>query len=108
MIAEETSKFEKNVLLERLVEAKIAAAPVMTVADVANDPHFRDERSMYTEVTHPQLGPVRITNQAVKMSETNPYVRGCAPLLGEHNDEVYQFLGFTPEEISAWREKGVI
>lgn len=53
MIAEETSKFEKNVLLERLVEAKIAAAPVMTVADVANDPHFRDERSMYTEVTHP-------------------------------------------------------
>lgn len=108
MIAEETSKFEKNVLLERLVEAKIAAAPVMTVADVANAPPFRDERSMYTEVTHPQLGPVRITNQAVKMSETNPYVRGCAPLLGEHNDEVYQFLGFTPEEISAWREKGVI
>ena len=108
MIAEETSKFEKNVLLERLAEAKIAAAPVMTVADVANDPHFRDERSMYTEVTHPQLGPVRITNQAVKMSETNPYVRGCAPLLGEHNDEVYQSLGFTPEEISAWREKGVI
>lgn len=95
-------------LLERLVEAKIAAAPVMTVADVANDPPFRDERSMYTEVTHPQLGPVRITNQAVKMSETNPYVRGCAPLLGEHNDEVYQSLGFTPEEISAWREKGVI
>lgn len=107
MIAEETSKFEKNVLLERLAEAKIAAAPVMTVADVANDPHFRDERSMYTEVTHPQLGPVRITNQAVKMSETNPYVRGCAPLLGEHNDEVYQFLGFTPEEISAWRERAL-
>lgn len=38
MIAEETSKFEKNVLLERLAEAKIAAAPVMTVADVANAP----------------------------------------------------------------------
>lgn len=56
MIAEETSKFEKNVLLERLAEAKIAAAPVMTVADVANDPHFRDERSMYTEVTHPPAG----------------------------------------------------
>ena len=62
---------------------------------------------MYTEVTHPQLGPVRITNQAVKMSETNPYVRGCAPLLGEHNDEVYQSLGFTPEEISAWRERAL-
>lgn len=42
------------------------------------------------------------------MSETTPYVRGRAPLLGEHNDEVYQLLGFTPEEISAWREKGVI
>ena len=41
MIAEETSKFEKNVLLERLAEAKIAAAPVMTVADVANAPPFQ-------------------------------------------------------------------
>ena len=50
---------------------------------------------MYTEVTHPQLGPVRITNQAVKMSETTPYVRGRAPLLGEHNDEVYQSSAYT-------------
>lgn len=76
MIAEETSKFEKNVLLERLVEAKIAAAPVMTVADVANDPHFRDERSMYTEVTHPQLGPVRITNQARQDVRDEPLCEG--------------------------------
>ena len=80
----------------------------MTVADVANAPPIRDERRMYKEITNHKQGPVRITNQAVKMSETNPYVRGCAPLLGEHNDEVYQSLGFTPEEISAWREKGVI
>lgn len=108
MIARETARFDKEALLQALAQAKIAAAPVLTVADVANDPHFRDERGMYTQVDHPQLGPVTITNQAVKMSETDPYVRGCAPLLGQHNDEVYAQLGYTPKEIQKLRDQGVI
>ncbi len=108
MVAEVTSQFTKDELMEKMVEAKIAAGPVMTVADVANDPHFRDTRSMYSDVQHPELGTVRITNQAVHMSETNPYVRGCSPLVGQHNQEVYQQFGYTEEEIARFAADGVI
>ncbi|MCI8454394.1 MAG: CoA transferase [Lachnospiraceae bacterium] len=108
MIAEETRRFWKEELIERLTQAGIAAAPIMTVAEVAEDPHFRDIRQMYAMVEHPEIGMVQITNQAVKMSETNPFVRGCAPLLGEHNREVYRELGYTDEEIERFREMGVI
>lgn len=108
MIGEETVKYEKEELLKILLDLKIAAASVMTVADVANDPHFRDQRKMYADVSHPQLGPVRITGQAVRMSETNPYVRGCSPLLGEHNDQVYREYGYTEQEIETLRDKGVM
>lgn len=108
LIAEATITFSKETLMQKLIEAKIAMAPINTVADVANDPHFRDQRQMYTDVEHPQLGSVRITNQAIKMSETNPYVRGCAPLLGEHNYEVFRELGFTMEEIDTMKSRGVI
>ena len=108
LIAQETVRFDKEELLNQLAQAKIAAAPVQNVAQVANDPYFRDEREMYTEVEHPQLGAVRITNAALKMSETNPYVRGCAPLLGEHNKEIYSAMGYTPEQLREWEEKGVI
>ncbi len=108
LIQSETVKYTKDELMEKLVRAKIAASPIQTVADVANDPHFRDEREMYAEVEHKQLGMVRITNQAIKMSETNPYVRCCAPLLGEHNDLVYRDMGYTAEEIDAFRAQGII
>ena len=108
VVAEATAHFTKDELIEKMVEAKIAAGPVMTVADVANDPHFRDVRNMYSDVEHPQLGTVRITNQAIHMSETNPYVRGCSPLLGQHNVEVYQEYGYTETEIEQMREEGVI
>lgn len=108
VVAEATAHFTKDELIEKMVEAKIAAGPVMTVADVANDPHFRDVRNMYSDVEHPQLGTVRITNQAIHMSETNPYVRGCSPLLGQHNVEVYQEFGYTETEIEQMREEGVI
>lgn len=108
MIAEVTSRFTRDELLEKMVQEKIPASPVMTVADVANDPYFRDERDMYSDVEHPQLGTVRITNTAIKMSETNPHVRGCAPLLGEHNGEVYRQLGYSEEEIDRMKAEGVI
>ncbi len=108
MIAGETRRFEKEELIARLTGAGIAAAPVMTVADVANDAHFRDVRGMYADVEHPKAGTVRITNQAVRMSETTPYVRGCAPVLGEHNGEVYKEFGLSEAEIEGLRERGVI
>lgn len=69
---------------------------------------FRDERDMYSDVEHPELGTVRITNTAIKMSETSPYVRACSPLLGEHNNGVYMALGYSQEEIEALRAEGVI
>lgn len=78
---------------ESAAQAKIAAAPVQNVAQVAKDPYFRDEREMYTEVEHPQLGAVRITNAALKMSETNPYVRGMRSPVGRAQQGNLQCYG---------------
>lgn len=108
MVAEATSQFTQDELMEKMIAAKIPASPVRTVAEVANDPHFCDVRKMYADVAHPELGTVRITNQAIHMSETTPYVRGCSPLLGQHNEEVYREFGYSLEEIAALRDAGII
>ena len=63
---------------------------------------------MYVDVEHPQLGKVTITNQGIKMTKTNPYVRGCAPMLGQHNYEVLGELGYTSEEIAFMKQNGEI
>lgn len=106
LIDEVTLTMTQEELMEKLLAVGLPAAPIRNVAQVAEDPHFRDERKMYADVVHPQIGTVRITNQGVKMSKTNPYVRGCAPTLGQHTDAVLQRLGYTPEQIRAMREKG--
>lgn len=85
----------------------LPAAPILTVDQVYLDPHVR-LREMFTKIKHPKIGEVEITNQAIKMSETCPYVRCSSPLLGEHNMEVYGELGFSREEIENFAEQGVL
>lgn len=108
LIEQETLKYTTDELMEKLLAVGLPAAPIRNVAEVANDPHFRDERKMYVDVQHPQLGPVRITNQGIKMTRTNPYVRCSAPTLGQHNREVLAELGFTGAEIDAMEQNGEI
>ena len=108
MISGETCKYNREELMSLFLGAKLPAAPILTIDQVSNDPHFRDVRNMYSDVQHPQLGTVRITNQPIKMSEANPYVRKCCPLLGEDNDEFYTSLGYTEDEIRDLKAEGVI
>ena len=108
LVASETIKYNKEDLLKLLLDAKLPAAPMLTVEQVAADPHFRDEREMFVQVDHPELGPVMITGQAIKMSRTNPWVRKCSPLLGQDNDCILSQLGYSAEEIRQFQEEHII
>ncbi len=77
--------------------------------DVLEDPHFR-ARGFPVEVEHPELGesfvyagaPYGFTKSAWRIQRR-------APLLGEHNDEVYRGeLGLTRDEIAKLSADGVI
>lgn len=108
LICAETSQLTNEELLEVLLEAGLPAAPILNVAQVARDTHFRDTRQMYADVEHPQIGEVRITNQGIKMTRTNPHIRGCAPTLGQHTEQVLSDLGYSREQLEAMRAGGVI
>lgn len=99
VISSETIKFETDELVTALLQVGLPGAPIMNIAQVAADKHFQGVREMFTSIEHPILGTVKITNQSFKMSETNPYVRSCSPELGEHNNEIYNRLGYSDEEI---------
>jgi len=75
--------------------------------DVFNDPHLA-ARGFFVEVDHPYTGPLKYPGANFKMSETE-WKAGRAPLLGEHNREVYcDRLGYSAEELVRMREQGVI
>jgi len=83
----------------------IPAAPVLDTLQVFNDPHFR-QRGIVAEVEHPQRGRHWMVMCPVKMSG-NDYTYRPAPLLGQHNEEVYaEWLGYSPEEVARLRVAG--
>lgn len=107
-ISAETSRRTVQELLDALLEARLPAAPVLHIDDVASDPHFRDARQMFADVEHPVLGTVRITNECIKMSETSPYIRSCAPLLGQHNRDILAELGYREQDVEQLERAGVL
>ena len=66
------------------------------------------ERGYFVEVNHPATGKLRYPGAQFKMSDL-PYQLRPAPLLGEHNEEVYcQRLGYTRSNLVRLREQGTI
>ena len=82
-------------------------AYVATLQDLLESEQLK-ARHFFVEIDHPRVGKLTYPGAPFKMSGT-PWQAGCAPLLGEHNHEVYcQRLGLTKEELVRLREADVI
>lgn len=65
-------------------------------------------REFFVKAEHPLMGDVTYPGPPFRMGET-PWKAGRAPLLGEHNEEIYcQRLGYTGEDLAKLSEKGII
>lgn len=65
-------------------------------------------RGYFVEVDHPATGKVRYPGAQVRMGDL-PYKLKRAPLLGEHNEEIYcRRLGYTRDDLVRMREQGII
>ena len=86
----------------------VAAIPVMGAEERLFNPHFR-ERGLYSDIDHPSLGAEPIYNLMWNLSRTPPSIRRHAPLLGEHNRQIFGgLLGMGDEEIARLEEEQVL
>ena len=99
----------KQELYEAAVERGFSLAPSSTPKDLMEDVQLA-ARDFYIEVEHPELGDtVTYAGAPLQMSHHHWGIRRRAPLIGEHNEEVYQAeLGLSPEEVAALKRDGVI
>src|SRR5215470_4032302 len=88
--------------------ARVPTGPVMTVAQVLDDPQVKT-RNLLKFMDYPgATKPVPLANTAVRLSETPGGIRHRAPTLGEHTDEILVDLGYSREQIAALRKKEVV
>jgi crotonobetainyl-CoA:carnitine CoA-transferase CaiB-like acyl-CoA transferase len=93
--------------LDLLDAADVPAGPVNSIADIAADPHFQ-ARAVFESVS---VAGVDRKMPAVhpRLSDTPATSRWAGPDLGEHTIAVLsELLHIEPEQLSIWRQEGVI
>jgi len=93
--------------LELMKNVDHCFAPVHTPEEVLEDPHLLS-RGMITKIPDPRRGEtVQIGFPAQFAQELN-YKRSPAPVLGEHTNEILQYLGYSLQEIEKLKKDETI
>ena len=107
-LSEWTSQRDAWEITELLQSHGVAAIPVMDAEERLHDRH-NQERGLYHEIEHPSLGVEPIFNLMWNLEKTPPAIRGHAPLLGQHNQQVLcDMLGLSPSELSDLEQRQIV
>ena len=107
-VADWTRQREAGEITELLQAHGVAAIPVMSAEERLFNPHFQD-RGLYSDIEHPSLGAEPIYNLMWNLSRTPPSIRRHAPLMGEHNRQIFGgLLGMDEAEIARLEEEQVL
>ncbi len=93
--------------VEDLQAANVPCGPINDLADVFADPQVL-ARNMYLEMAHPTLGSIKQTGLPIKFSLTPGGLDRHPPLLGEHNQEILQSLGYSDADVQNLKDRSVI
>lgn len=93
--------------VEKLRAEEIPCGPINSAAEALNDEQTL-ARGMIVEIEHPLLGVAKSVGNPIHFSETPITYRKHPPLLGEQTNEILSELGKSEQEISAWRQQGVV
>ncbi|MBL7166981.1 MAG: CoA transferase [Dehalococcoidales bacterium] len=98
----------KDELHHRGARMGIAMGPLNSAEDLMKDEQYT-ARDYFVEVEHPEAGRHRYAGWPYRMTATSPRVQRPAPLLGEHNGEIYDsLLEYSPGEYELLQRAGAV
>ena len=109
IVGEFFMKHTKAEIHDQAVKRGMMLFPVNNMKDIVSDPQLKS-RNFWQEVEHPELG-VKITypGSFVKTSGLPCYIRHRAPLIGEHNREIFEGeLGLSKDDMIVLKQAEVI
>jgi CoA:oxalate CoA-transferase len=108
LIAEWTGQRKKYDVFLAAQAARVPSFPVNTMEDIFASEQLR-HRGFFASVEHPVAGELTYPTMPYKLSSMAWSLRRPAPLLGEHNYEVYcGLLGYTPEALALLRQAHIV
>ena len=108
VISEWTLKRSDYEAMHILQASGVPAAAVLNNSQMVRDPHL-NERGFCIEDDHPETGKRIISGFSWHLDRTPGEVRSHAPLLGQHNQEIFgDLLGMSKENIKDLVKKKII
>jgi crotonobetainyl-CoA:carnitine CoA-transferase CaiB-like acyl-CoA transferase len=100
--------YTRTELTEEAVKRGFMLFPVNEPKDLLDNAQAK-YRDLFVKVEHPELdGNLVYPGAAYQSTECSPRIRCRAPLIGEHNNQIYRELGLNKEEIILLMQAGVI
>lgn len=101
-------KHTRKELLQGAVPRGVSIGPLSSMLDLLDDPCL-NERDFWTKIEHPELGTsITYPKTFIRSTEMDCSTRFRAPLIGEHNGEVYEEIGLSEEDLQALKKDGII
>lgn len=108
-VSELFSRHTKRELEDEAIKRGVRVFVVNDVKELVEHKQL-DFRGFFVDVPHPKLGTsIKYPGYAYKTTEAKAGIRFCAPLIGEHNKQIFQEeLGFSEEKMKELEQAGVI
>ncbi|MFZ4528546.1 MAG: CaiB/BaiF CoA transferase family protein [Undibacterium curvum] len=90
-----------------LQQADVPVGKIYSVRDMMQDPQFQ-ARQMFEQHNFADGSPVKLPAITPKLSVTPGATNWLGPQLGQHNEEILQSLGYSSEQIAAFKSNQVI
>jgi crotonobetainyl-CoA:carnitine CoA-transferase CaiB-like acyl-CoA transferase len=108
LLSEWTMQYTKEEVFQMAQAARVPLAPAYTAAEVVNSPQMIATK-YFVEVDHPEIGRAKYPGAPYTLTETPWQITRRAPLLGEHNEEIYcGRLGYTRQDLVQLAAAGAI
>lgn len=107
ILTDYTKSKDSSEIIERLKHGGVPSGPINNIAQLLDHPQVQ-YREMVQQVEHPTIGMLKMLGIPLKLSGTPGSIRKAPPLLGEDTNEVLANLGYSNEDITNFKEKGII
>lgn len=102
-----THQYNAADIMSKLHEAGVPCGPINSIDQVLNHPQVL-HREMVVDVEHPTAGMIKLLGIPIKLSETPGSIRLAPPTLGQHTKEIAAELGYSAEDVEAFKAKGIM
>lgn len=102
------ARFTMAELFHGLQPKRILVGMSLDMPHLVRDPHLQ-ARGFFVETEHPVAGRLCFPGAPFKMTATPWRLRRPAPLLGQHNTEIYtDLLGHDAAQLRQWQDDGTV